>query len=318
MIEQTDQCRELLRCPQTGAALIFADDGSAATHDGRYRYSAADGLPVLIDFNRSVVANTPGLFSKRTSGAVARPRYPGPVQWVKRLLSPEKRETRENIAEFLQLVKTAATPARVLVIGGGTVGQGMQALYADPAVRIVAFDLYWSQHAQFIADAHAIPLADACFDGVVIQAVLEHVLEPGRVVAEIWRVLKPGGLVYAETPFLQQVHEGPYDFTRFTESGHRYLFRNFALVKSGPCGGVGVQLLWSIDYFFRSLFRSRLAGKAAKLAFFWLQYFDRIIPASHASDAASGVYFLGSKARHPLSAREVIDFYRGAQRPTPA
>jgi SAM-dependent methyltransferase len=40
-----------------------------------------------------------------------------------------------------------------------------------------------------------------------IQAVLEHALDPPVVVAEIYRVLKPGGLVYADTPFMQRVHE---------------------------------------------------------------------------------------------------------------
>ena len=82
-------------------------------------------------------------------------------------------------------------------------------------------------------------------------------LEPGRWCAEIHRVLKPGGLVYAETPFMQQVHEGAYDFTRFTESGHRYLFARFDLIDSGVTAGAGTQLLWSLDYFVRGLFRSR-------------------------------------------------------------
>ncbi len=86
-------------------------------------------------------------------------------------------------------------------------------------MRIAAFDIYYSANVQFIADAHSILLRDASVDAVVIQAVLEHVLDPQQVVDEIWRVLKPSGLVYAETPFLQHVHEGAYDFTRFTESG---------------------------------------------------------------------------------------------------
>ena len=69
--------------------------------------------------------------------------------------------------------------------------------------------------------------------------MLEHVLEPELVVAEIHRVLMPDGLVYAGTPFMQQVHEGPYDFMRFTESGHRWLFRRFERLASGATGGPG-------------------------------------------------------------------------------
>ncbi len=306
-------CRKLLRCPRSGELLLFSDDGTATTADGRQHYPAIDGLPILIDFDRSVIENRERLFSPRSTGAVARPRYAGAKRWIKRLLSPDKPETRDNITAFIAALKSTSPSPRVLVIGGGTIGQGTQALYEDAGVKLIAFDLYWSKNALFIADAHAIPMADGCVDGVVVQAVLEHVLEPARVVSEIWRVLRPGGLVYAETPFLQQVHEGPYDFTRYTESGHRYLFRNFELMRSGPCGGVGTQLMWSIDYFVRSVFRSRLAGKVAKLAVFWLAWFDRMVPASYASDAASGVFFMGRKSKQTLSPHDAIRFYRGAQ-----
>ena len=127
----------------------------------------------------------------------------------------------------------------MLVVGGGTIGNGVEALYAQPGLRIVAFDVYSSPNVQFLADAHQIPLADSSIDAVVVQAVLEHVLDPSRVVSEIERVLRPEGLVYAETPFIQQVHAGPYDFVRYTSSGHRFLFRSFEELASGPVAGPG-------------------------------------------------------------------------------
>jgi len=126
-------------------------------------------------------------------------------------------------------------------------------------------------------------------------------------------VLKADGLVYAETPFLQHVHEGPYDFTRFTDSGHRYLFKDFGLVRSGVLSGPGTQLLWSIDYFFRGLFRSRTVGKFFKLVFFWIQYLDKLIPEQYAIDAASGIYFVGRKRHEPAVPADIITYYKGAQ-----
>ena len=312
MLESAEVCRELLRCPRSGSPLRFAKDGSAVSIDGLTRYPALHGLPVLIDFERSVI-DPCEMAGDQGDSPIERHRYGGLTKFVKRLLSPPKQATRRNVARFAHLLKERSAHPRILVIGGGTVGQGMQPLYDDPDLKVIAFDIYHSEHAHFIADAHAIPMRDGAVDAVVIQAVLEHVLQPREVVDEIWRVLRPGGLVYAETPFLQQVHEGPYDFTRFTESGHRYLFRRFAIIASGVSAGPGTQLLWSLDYFARSLFRSRLAGKAAKLAFFWLNYFDRLIPEAFASDAASGVYFLGAKADATLSAKDIIAFYRGAQ-----
>ena len=214
----------------------------------------------------------------------------------------------------MEALKQGNLTPRVLVIGGGAYEQGTATLYRDAAIRGLSFDIYHSPGIDMIADAHKIPLSDGSVDGVLIQAGIEHVLEPERVVAEIWRVLKPGGIAYAETPFLQQVHEAAYDFTRFTDSGQRYLLRRFALIRSGLCGEAGTQLLWSLDYFFRGLFRSRAVGKGAKLAFFWLHWFDRLIPRAYTIDNASGFYLLGRKATTVATPQEIVAYYSGSQR----
>jgi len=311
MLVDIDQLEPLLCCPRTRVPLVRDGAGLRCADDDRCSYSAVRGAPVLVDFAQSILS-----FEEVTEndiGSPVRRRVArGLKRAVKRVLSPEKKSTRRNIDRLI-----AALPhdraALVLVIGGGTVGQGMGALYEHPDLGIVAFDIYYSPNIQFIADAHSIPLRDRSVDAVVIQAVLEHVLDPLQVVDEIWRVLKPDGLVYAETPFLQHVHEGAYDFTRFTESGHRFLFRRFELVDSGCSGGPGTQLTWSIDYFARALFRSRMAGKIFKFAFSWLRLFDAFVPPSYASDAASGVYFLGRRSSRTVSPHEIVAFYRGAQ-----
>ena len=301
----------LLRSPRTRLPLERAD-GALVTPGEAERYPIVGGVPVLIDADESIVSKLVAELGPESP--IERRQAKGGGAFVKRLLSPTKAETVENIGMFVEALKQGNPSPLVLVIGGGTEGQGTAALYRDPAIRRLSFDIYHSPGIDMVADAHEIPLADGTVDGVLIQAVLEHVLEPERVVSEIWRVLKPDGVVYAETPFLQQVHEGAYDFTRFTESGHRYLFRRFALVRSGPCGGAGTQLLWSLDYFFRGLFRSRAAGKAAKLAFFWLHWFDRLIPPAHQIDNASGFYLLVRKATTVMSPHEIVAYYSGAQR----
>ena len=48
------------------------------------------------------------------------------------------------------------------------------------------------------------PFPDSSFNIVIIQAVLEHVLNPQKVVKEINRVLKNKGIIYSETPFYSQ------------------------------------------------------------------------------------------------------------------
>ncbi len=123
--------------------------------------------------------------------------------------------------------------------------------------------------------------------------------------------------MYAETPFMQQVHMGRYDFTRFTHSGHRRVFRRFDEIASGPVCGPGMALAWSYQYFLLSFTASRpLRGVMrafARLTSFYLKYVDYyLVNKSAAIDAASGFYFIGRKGGRILSDRELIRYYKGA------
>jgi len=48
------------------------------------------------------------------------------------------------------------------------------------------------------ADGHKIPFSDESFDLVICTEMLEHVLDPNKVIQEIKRVLKPDGLAVIE------------------------------------------------------------------------------------------------------------------------
>lgn len=272
--------------------------------------------PVYVDFEDSVL-DRDRLMSSGGASSIDRGR--GIIGAIRRLgrqvINPDT-VTRRNVDSLVDAVTselgTSVTPV-VLVVGGGEIGNGADRLYTDDGVEVVAFDIYTGPNVQFVADAHRIPFADGSVDAVVVQAVLEHVLDPARVVAEIHRVLRPDGLVYAETPFLQQVHEAAYDFTRFTESGHRWLFRSFSRLDSGVVGGPGVQLIWTLSAVVTGLTRSRTAGRLTRLALFWLRFLDNAIPASFQVDGACGVYFLGRRAEQPLPAAAMPVQYRGAQ-----
>lgn len=304
---------KILQCPQTGEKIeeLAPDFLQSRGNNNNFKYPIINGYPIVIDFNQSILAADKYL-SNEANSPIERKKYNYIEQKIKQIISPPQKRTAENVIKIREILREKIKP-KVLIIGGGSIGQGMQPLYEDPELELIAFDIYISDNVQFVADAHQIPLPDNYFDCVIIQAVLEHVLEPQQVVKEIYRVLKKGGIVYAETPFLAQVHEGAYDFTRFTESGHRYLFKQFELINSGVTAGAGTQLLWTIDFFSRSLFRSEKVGKLFKLLFFWLRYVDQIIPEKYAVDSASGVFFLGIKTEKILLPSEIIKHYQGAQ-----
>ncbi|HEV8559968.1 MAG TPA: class I SAM-dependent methyltransferase [Actinophytocola sp.] len=308
-----EEFRRLLACPRCRSALADEPDGfRCASPDCSFHSQSAFPVvgrwPVLVDFETSVL---------RREDVV--PRGPrdaeGPLierlpKRLRALWKPLNRVAAGNADRLLRMLP-GPTPL-VLVVGGATVGNGVAALYTDPQVQVIAFDLHGSENTQLIADAHRIPLAAASVDAVLVQAVLEHVLEPTAVVAEIHRVLADDGLVYAETPFLQQVHAGAYDFTRYTASGHRYLFRRFSEIDAGAVAGPGTQLLWSIEHIVRGLFRSAIAGKLVRAMLFWLRNLDAAVPASHQSDNASAYYFLGRKRQRDLTPHEIVRYYRGA------
>lgn len=313
-----DAFSDLLACPRCGEALTGSPAnlvcGNAACG---HKYAAVGDppKPVLIDADSSIM-DVAAILATGGSSPVARS-YGGQSlnSLVQRLASPRNTTAERYVGRLAAdlVAETEGRRPRVLVIGGGTVGGGAESLYEDPRLDLLAFDVYASDNIQFLADAHQIPLKDESVDGVSIQAVLEHVLDPQTVVAEIHRVLRLGGLVFAGTPFMQHVHEGPYDFTRFTESGHRYLFRHFAVRDSGAGAGLGTQLLWSIVYFARGIhFR---AGQAARVAFFWLPKLDRRLNHRVTVDGASGVFFYGHSSKDVVTPAEMVAYYSGAQRP---
>ena len=100
----------------------------------------------------------------------------------------------------------------------------------------------------YVCDLAAIPVRDARYDAVVFNQVMEHVPEPARVLAELGRVLKPGGRMIYTGPFFYEEHEAPYDFFRYTRYGLRHLFQEagFAIERldwlEGYLGTVGYQL----------------------------------------------------------------------------
>ncbi len=299
-----------LRCPRCRASLTAdAERCSSATCALSHgTFARCGGEPVLIDSDASIVDVASIRFAgERTEGVVR-----GILARTVPRNATAARIAASLVREALALAGTRRP--RILVVGGGSIGSGLDAFYADDRIDIVAFDVYPSRSTQFVADGHAIPLADASVDGVIVQAVLEHVLDPARVVSEIHRVLRADGLVFADTPFLQHVHEGPFDFTRFTESGHRWLFRRFSLIESGVVAGIGTALAWSVAHAVRSVIPVRGVSSVVRLAMTPVAAIvDRLAKPRHAVDGASSVFFFGRRSDVSILPRDIVSHYGGAQ-----
>jgi SAM-dependent methyltransferase len=306
---------KLTRCPRCASTLELTVAPRCTNSTCIYCLEAfplAGSQPVLIDFDNSIVERSAYLDG---SGSVL-PRDDSGRSFRTRLRDVamgSNKVARTKCAELLLLIKSTSPSPIVLVIGGGAIGAGASALYEDTAVTVVGTDIYASANTHLLADGHALPFHDGVFDAVWIQAVLEHVLNPIQVVGEIHRVLKPEAYVYAETPFMQQVHEGAYDFTRFTHSGHRWLFRRFEQIDSGPVAGPGVALMWSVRAILRALGVNSKAATALMLPLFWLRFLDAFARPGLSADGASCIYFLGRKWNQSLSPKDMVSYYHSSR-----
>lgn len=224
----------------------------------------------------------------------------------------------ERIQNFAQTLEKF-TLAYVLVVGAGKQKRDLDRLMSEHSnIKLIYSDVDVNADVDLFCDAHDLPFQDQVFHGTITTAVLEHVLYPEKVVSEMHRVLKDGGVIYSEIPFMQQVHEGAYDFTRYTLSGHRRLFNYFSEISSGLVAGPGTVLVWSIEHFalcFAANNTSRLLTKAmVRLVFSWLKYFDYLFKNNpQALDGASCTYFLGEKSPEKVvSDQMIIERYKGA------
>ncbi|MDC1416908.1 class I SAM-dependent methyltransferase [Flavobacteriaceae bacterium] len=303
-------CRNSL--DTTSKYLLICNNNDCKQH-GQVEY-LDNQKPVLINFEKSIFLKTDLLNSGGRSKLKRNLLNYLPFKFIKRILNGSNNKTKINFSKIIKKLSSNSDP-KILIIGGGSVGVGVDLFYNKFKNNIVSFDVYDTDYVDFIGDANHTPFEDNSFDFVLIQAVLEHVENPNKVVSEIYRILNDQGLVYAETPFLQHVHEGAYDFTRYTVLGHRMLFKKFEKIDIGYIGGLGQSLLWSIEFYTKSLFRSKLAGKLFKLMFFWLRLLEAIIPDSYNDDGACGSFFYGIKdlnnPKKPLN--KYLDDYQGNQ-----
>jgi SAM-dependent methyltransferase len=103
----------------------------------------------------------------------------------------------------------------VIDLGCGAGHSVVQFRNVDPSVHWVGVDVESSPEvasrrrtdAEFVTfDGVHLPFDDASFDAVYCKQVLEHVREPGPLLAEVARVLRPGGAFAGSTSQLEPFH----------------------------------------------------------------------------------------------------------------
>jgi len=300
-----------LRCPDCRVGVLVFEKRTLHCRECSASFPVSDGRPVLLRhdnslFNINDYLNVfPSISHHRMLG-----RFIPSISVNLSVLRLMKR---------LRLLLDARGPSVILVVGGGRQRSWLDPLLcATVSHQIIYTDIDTTADVDIFCDGHDLPFNDNSVDAVITTAVLEHVLYPERVAAEISRVVKLDGILYSEMPFMQQVHEGAYDFTRYTLSGHRRLFNMFLEIEAGMVAGPATALAWAIENFILAFFSDHRIRKIAKVftrfGLFWLKYFDYfLIRRTGAMDGASCTYLFAKKIDSKVLDSKIVSDYVGAK-----
>ena len=152
-----------------------------------------------------------------------------------------------------------------------------------------------------VADAHILPFVPESVDAIYCEAVLEHLYNPDQAVAEMYNALKPGGKVYACTPFMQAYHGYPHHYQNFTLRGHQRLFerQGFRIENAGVAVGPTFALMTLNGMFLYEFFPKPvnwILGKTCGLLARLVRPFDVVLnKRPNAYVLASTTYLLACK-----------------------
>ena len=137
--------------------------------------------------------------------------------------------TRKHLRPFLEKY---ATNKIVLEIGGGRLSTNHS--YEDLFPNRHTYDLDPKRLPDTVGDAHSLSFEDNVFECIICTEVLEHLHTPHQAIAEMKRVLKPGGTLILTTRFVFPIHDAPHDYFRYTKYGLQHLFRDWEMIELTP------------------------------------------------------------------------------------
>jgi len=290
-----------LICPRSGQTLALDKTGGRlVTPDGCCHYVLLDGtVPILLgdeEAMRKYAGSSECMMGEYTETSAV-PRRSLPLRILRRLIyrggEPQVRDyrTQASLDAADKLMAGLPEEAVCLSIGGGPARCG-----DFTNVNIGPFP-----NVDVVADAHTLPYADGSVYAIYCEAVLEHLYAPHEAVGEMYRVLKPGGMVFAGTPFMQPYHGYPHHYQNFTLQGQENLFRRagFCIVDSGTCVGPVHAIVMLTAVFLAQYCTSPVGRFVSRLWNFSSQYLHpldrRINTRPNAHMLASTTYVLARK-----------------------
>ena len=273
-------------------------------------YPNIDGTPVLIDnTSKYTLISKENIIKNYAKSRINRRKKSKIYKIFFNLIYGKSKKTFSNSKYILNFL--GKNKRNILVIGSGTKGDNLNLIW-NSNHNIIGIDIYKSNSVNIIADAHSLPFKEESFDCVIIQAVLEHVLNPFKVSSEIKRVLKKNGIFYAEFPFMQQVHEGIYDFFRSSHSGILVLFPYIKPFSSGELRSAALAFAWSYRELIGRIFsrRKSIVFLLSGPIFLFARILDTFLNPKNdlLCTGSSVVYLLGKKLKKDTNYSDIIKY----------
>lgn len=125
--------------------------------------------------------------------------------------------------------------------------------YADSYIGVDWSSTLHKFKADISADLNEpLPIESEIADTVVSFSVMEHLREPQQFLCEANRILKRGGAMILQVPFMWWVHEEPYDYFRYTRHGLKYLFEKAGFVDVDVHPTAGFWTMWILKFNYQS------------------------------------------------------------------
>lgn len=128
---------------------------------------------------------------------------------------------------FLNLLADCEEGSVVLDLGAGG---------RIPPDGVIGMEFVETPNNHVQGDVMNLPFGTGTVDLILSQAVLEHVIYPDEAVKEMFRVLKPYGILYVEIAFMQPLHMDPWHYFNVTPRGLTWLLRNWEVKEQGTLG----------------------------------------------------------------------------------
>lgn len=152
----------------------------------------------------------------------------------------------------------------------------------------INIDITRQENISVQGDMNRLPFKEGSFDIVIIGASLQYAKSPSRVARETYRVLRLGGLVFIDAPFVQQLCQSQDDLWRFSPHGLRLLFRKFKIERVGAamCGSSALAFLGT------ALFKDPWLNILASIVMYPIGRYTQW--GTH-EDCAGAIYLIGRK-----------------------